>query len=249
MRTGVFKKFNKAGFTLVELMVAVAIFGIASAAMYATYQQQQNSYLTQEQVADMQQNLRAAMFFVTGDLKKAGYDPSEKAEATLNSNNIARVAECRFAYDENEDGVIQNNEYIRYALTSDGSNGINDSGRDGLRNSLPCHLGRQTGIAPDNSELESVADNVDAIEFLYHLADGTITTNPARPSEIRTMDVSLLVRTGEQIKGYIDRSTYFPASNPGHETGVGKKVWGPFNDPYQRRLLITQIKCRNIGVE
>ena len=101
MRTGVFKKCNKAGFTLVELMVAITIFGIASAAMYATYQQQQDSYLTQEQVADMQQNLRAALFFITRDLKKAGFDPSERAEATLDSNNIARVAEFRFAYDEN----------------------------------------------------------------------------------------------------------------------------------------------------
>lgn len=249
MRTGVFKKCNKAGFTLVELMVAITIFGIASAAMYATYQQQQDSYLTQEQVADMQQNLRAALFFITRDLKKAGFDPSERSEAALDSNNIARVAECRFAYDDNEDGVIQNTEYIRYALTNDGSNGINDSSRDGLTNGLPCHLGRETGIPPDNSGLEPVADNVDAIELLYHLADGTITASPASPSEIRSMDLSLLVRTSQQIKGYTDSSTYFPASNPGHETGVGKKVWGPFNDPYQRRLLITQIKCRNLGVE
>jgi type IV pilus assembly protein PilW len=249
MRTGVFKKCNKAGFTLVELMVAITIFGIASAAMYATYQQQQDSYLTQEQVADMQQNLRSALFFITRDLKKAGFDPSERSEAALDSNNIARVAECRFAYDDNEDGVIQNTEYIRYALTNDGSNGINDSSRDGLTNGLPCHLGRETGIPPDNSGLVPVADNVDAIELLYHLADGTITTNPASPSEIRVMDISLLVRTGQQIKGYTDRATYFPASNPDHETGVGKKVWGPFNDPYQRRLLITQIKCRNLGVE
>ncbi|MCX5897411.1 MAG: prepilin-type N-terminal cleavage/methylation domain-containing protein, partial [Proteobacteria bacterium] len=134
MRTGVFKKCNKAGFTLVELMVAITIFGFVSAAMYATYQQQQDSYLTQEQVADMQQNLRAALFFITRDLKKAGFDPSERAEATLDSNNIARVAECRFAYDDNEDGVIQNTEYIRYALTNDGSNSINDSSRDGLTN-------------------------------------------------------------------------------------------------------------------
>jgi type IV pilus assembly protein PilW len=249
MRTGVFKKCNKAGFSLVELMVAITIFGIASAAMYATHQQQQDSYLTQEQVADMQQNLRAALFFITRDLKKAGYDPSERSEAALDSNNIARVAECRFAYDANGDSVIQSNEYIRYALTSDGSNGINDAGRDGLRNSMPCHLGRETGIPPDNSGLMPVADNVDAIELLYHLADGTITNSPANPSEIRTVDVSLLVRTSQQIKGYTDRSTYFPASNPDHETGVGKKAWGPFNDRYQRRLLITQIKCRNLGVE
>jgi prepilin-type N-terminal cleavage/methylation domain-containing protein len=33
MRTGALKKCNKAGFTLVELMVAITIFGIASAAM------------------------------------------------------------------------------------------------------------------------------------------------------------------------------------------------------------------------
>jgi type IV pilus assembly protein PilW len=249
MRTGREEKIINPGFTLIELMVSITIFGIASAAIYATYQHQQNAYLAQEQVADMQQNLRAALFFVTGDLKKAGYDPNERAEALLDSHNIARVAEFRFAYDDNEDGVIQNNEYIRYALTSDGSNGINDSGRDGLRNSVPCHLGRETGIAPDNSDLVPVADNVDAVEFLYHLADGTITSSPANFSDIRAVDVSLLVRTGEQIKGYNDTATYFPASNPSHATGSGKKVWGPFNDTYQRRLLITQIKCRNIGVE
>jgi type IV pilus assembly protein PilW len=243
------EKTHNAGFTLVEMMIAIAIFGIASTAIYATYQYQQNSYLAQEQVADMQQNLRAALFFVAKDFKMAGYDPSEKAEATLDSNNIARAAEFRFACDDNGDGFIQTNEYIRYALTSDGSNNINDSGRDGLRNSLTCNLGRERGIPPDNSGLEPVADNVDAIEFLYHRADGTVTTSPASPSDIRAIDVSLLVRTGEQIRGFTDTATYFPASNPGHETGAGNKVWGPFNDQYQRRMVITQIKCRNIGVE
>jgi type IV pilus assembly protein PilW len=237
------------GFTLLELMIAIAIFGIASGAIYATYQNQQDSYLIQEQIADMQQNLRAGMYFLTRGIKLAGYDPNESAEATLDSQNIARVAEFRFAYDENEDGTIQNNEYIRYALTSDGSNGIDDSARDGLRNSLPCHLGRETGVPPNNSGLQAVADNVDAVEFLYHLADGTITASPSIFSDIRAVDVSLLIRTGEQIKGYNDESTYYPASNPEHQTGEGRKVWGPFNDPYQRRLLITQIKCRNIGVE
>jgi type IV pilus assembly protein PilW len=227
------------GFTLVELMIAMAIFGIASAALYASYQAQQNSYHTQEQVSDMQQNLRTALFFLDRDVKMAGYDPREKADAASNANNIASVAEFRFARDNDGDGFIQNGEYVRYALT-------NDADGDGLADGAPCHLGREIGIAPSNSGLEPVADNVDAMELVYHLADGTVTTNPVSPSDIRSIEISLLVRTDETIRGYIDSTTYFPASNPTHDTDA--KVWGPFNDPRQRKLLITEIKCRNLGV-
>ena len=144
------------GFTLIELMIAMAIFSIASGALYASYQAQQNSYHTQEQVSDMQQNLRAALFFLDRDVKMAGYDPREKADAASNANNIAHVAEFRFARDTDGDGVIQSGEYVRYALT-------NDADGDGRADGAPCHLGRQTGI---NGALEPVADNVDAMELV-----------------------------------------------------------------------------------
>lgn len=241
-------KMQSDGFSLVELMVAIAIFGVISGAIYATYQYQQDLYLAQEKVADMQQNLRAGMYFMARDMRLAGYDPSEKAEALTNANNIAKAAEIRFAFDDDDDGVIQNNEYIRYALTSDGANGINDATRDGLANSFPCNLGKETGITPNNSGLQPVAENVQALEFFYHLADGTTSTAPGSFSDIRSIDVSLLVRTGNKIKGYKDTETYYPASNPNHATGTGTKVWGPFNDNYRRKLLIAQIKCRNLGL-
>ena len=229
------------GFTLIELMIAMAIFSIASAALYASYQAQQNSYHTQEQVADLQQNLRAALFFIERDIKMAGYDPRQKADAASNANNIASIAEFRFARDTDGDGFIQNGEFVRYALT-------NDADGDGRADGAPCHLGRETGIAPSNSGLEPVADNIDAMELLYHLADGTITTNPASPEDIRSIEISLLVRTDETIRGYSDTTAYFPASNPAHDTSGVRTVWGPFNDSRQRKLLITEIKCRNLGV-
>ena len=236
------------GFTLTELMIAVAIFSIVSGVIYAAYQHQQNSYITQEQVADMQQNIRSALFLLAQDIKMAGFDPSEKATAVTNINNIARVAEFRFARDENGDGVIQNNEHVRYALTNDGNNEINDTARDGIANGFPCGLGRQTGIPPDTGGLDPAADNVEAVEFYYHLAGGSASFSPASPADIRSVDVSLLIRTGNQIKGFKNTAVYFPASNPNHETGEGKKLWGPFNDNYQRRLLVTCIKCRNLAV-
>ncbi|MCX5902984.1 MAG: prepilin-type N-terminal cleavage/methylation domain-containing protein, partial [Proteobacteria bacterium] len=104
------------GFTLLELMIAVAIFGIASAAIYSTYQHQQDSYLIQEQVADMQQNLRAGMYFLTRGIKMAGYDPTGKAGAAAHKANSAKKAEFNFAVDEDRDGKIINAEIIRYAL-------------------------------------------------------------------------------------------------------------------------------------
>ncbi|MCX5904557.1 MAG: hypothetical protein NTV89_14065, partial [Proteobacteria bacterium] len=97
--------------------------------------------------------------------------------------------------------------------------------------------------------LQPLAENVEALEFFYHLADGTTATDPANPADVRSVDVSLLVRTQYQIKGHRDTIPYFPASNPKHETGEGKTVWGPFNDGLRRKLLITNVQCRNLGLK
>jgi type IV pilus assembly protein PilW len=226
------------GFTLIELMIAIAIFGIASAALYTSYQHQQDSYLIQEQIADMQQNLRAGIFFLTQGIRIAGYDPTERAGAARHKENRAGVAEFKFAVDENDNGAIENAEKIRYALSR-------DANRDGRADRFPCNLGREHG----SGGLQPVAENVEAIEFFYYLADGTTATNTSNPAEIRSVDVSLLVRTQNTIKGHRDTALYFPASNPGHVTGARKKVWGPFNDGYRRKLLITNVTCRNLGLQ
>ena len=225
------------GFTLLELMIAMAIFGVASAAIYATYQHQQDSYLIQEQIADMQQNLRAGMYFLSRGIKMAGYDPTEKAGAATHKANSAKKAEFKFAVDEDRNGAIKNAEIIRYALTKD-KNG------DGRADAFPCNLGREDGAGG----LQPLAENVEALEFFYHLADGSTATDPVNPADVRSVDVSLLVRTHYPIKGHTDRMQYFPASNPKHEAGEGNTVWGPYNDAYRRKLLITNVHCRNLGL-
>ena len=65
------------GFTLTELLVVMAMTGIVMAAVYSTYKSQQDSYIVQEQVVEMQQNLRAALFLLGKDLMAAGFNPAK----------------------------------------------------------------------------------------------------------------------------------------------------------------------------
>jgi prepilin-type N-terminal cleavage/methylation domain-containing protein len=61
------------GFTLVELLVAIALGLVILAGVYQTFRTQHDSYIVQDQVAAMQQNLRAAMYLITRDLQMAGW--------------------------------------------------------------------------------------------------------------------------------------------------------------------------------
>jgi type IV pilus assembly protein PilW len=64
---------KQAGFTIIELLIAVALGLVILAGLFRTFKVQQDSYIIQDQVSAMQQNLRAAMHFITRDLQMAGY--------------------------------------------------------------------------------------------------------------------------------------------------------------------------------
>jgi type IV pilus assembly protein PilW len=61
------------GFTLIELLIAIALGLVILAGLYQTFRTQQDTYIVQDQVAAMQQNLRGAMYLITRDLQMAGW--------------------------------------------------------------------------------------------------------------------------------------------------------------------------------
>jgi type IV pilus assembly protein PilW len=71
------------GFTLPELMIAMAVGSIIMAVIYSTYQAQQKSYTTQHLGVEMQQNIRAAMSLMKREIRMAGYDPEETSGADI----------------------------------------------------------------------------------------------------------------------------------------------------------------------
>jgi prepilin-type N-terminal cleavage/methylation domain-containing protein len=62
----------QAGFTLVEILIAIGILGIVMAAVYSVYFTNQRSAYTQEEVVDVQQNLRMALERISADVRMAG---------------------------------------------------------------------------------------------------------------------------------------------------------------------------------
>lgn len=67
------KTRRTSGFTLIELMIALVILGIATTAIFTTFMSQHKAYVVQNSVAEMQQNLRGGMQFLEMDARNAGY--------------------------------------------------------------------------------------------------------------------------------------------------------------------------------
>jgi type IV pilus assembly protein PilW len=76
---------NDRGFTLVEIMVALALAGIVMGLIYTAFLSQQRSYLAQEQVSAMQQNIRSGLTMLIREIRMAGFDPTANAGATISA--------------------------------------------------------------------------------------------------------------------------------------------------------------------
>ncbi len=70
---------NQKGFTLVELLVALALTAILTVTIGYTFRVQALTYRAQEEIVALQQNLRTAMFSIESDLRLVGSDPTGSA--------------------------------------------------------------------------------------------------------------------------------------------------------------------------
>jgi len=201
------------GFTLVELMVVVALSTIIIVAIYSAYIIQQRTYYSQDQVIEMQQNIRSGLDMMAREIRMAGYDPTD-------SNNFSITAASNnsitFTMDLDEDGATGGtNETITYTLSG-------------------TNLTRNNGGGD-----QPVAENIERIEFFYTLDDDSQTTTPGTLDDIRSIRISLLAIASQRDAKYTNDGNY--------TTGSGGQ-WGPFDDNFRRRLLVTTVQCRNMGL-
>ena len=71
-----FNAYKGDGFTLIELMITLAISAIIAVGVFAAYSIQSKTFSTQRQVATIQQDMRGAIYMMESDLLNGFRDPN-----------------------------------------------------------------------------------------------------------------------------------------------------------------------------
>jgi type IV pilus assembly protein PilW len=234
-----YRRRNK-GFTLIEVLIALAISGLLMTAVYTAFQSQQRSYLAQDQVAEVQQNIRAGISMLVQELRMAGYDPYSSGSAGITDADGTSIT---FTMVADDDGVDNDNA----DGDDDSSTGADEVGElktltfelydaygDGVDD-----IGRQVGN--NASTKRAIAENFDGLEFRYLDEDGNVvdTSVSASLRNIRSVQVSVLARTDRPDSQYTNTESYVTP---------GGTVWGPFNDNLRRRFQTITVKLRNMEI-
>jgi prepilin-type N-terminal cleavage/methylation domain-containing protein len=79
---------NERGVSLLEVLIALAIMGVVTAAVMQAYVTQHENYMVQEDITDIQQNARASVDELVRNVRMAGHDipPTLLAIAPSNTN-------------------------------------------------------------------------------------------------------------------------------------------------------------------
>ncbi len=88
---------NELGFTLIEALVAILLTGIVGAAAFEFFVIGHNNMLVQENVSDMQQNVRAGTDEIVRQLKNAGANLPKGIQPIYATNTNPDTLEIRYA--------------------------------------------------------------------------------------------------------------------------------------------------------
>ncbi|MDF1615696.1 prepilin-type N-terminal cleavage/methylation domain-containing protein [Desulfurivibrio dismutans] len=224
------------GFTLVEVLIALALGGVVMAAVMLSFRGQHATYIAQDHTVEMQQNIRVALDMVSREIRSAGFPGAGQAQQGLGftiSNSPSRLVFSRVGDDGNVECVM----YDQYDSASTQSPVL------GRVRSNVAWAGGDCNLASLHAGKSPLAENIEEAEFLYLLADGTATTAPDVNDldNIRAVVVSLLARAGQPDPRFNS------GGNAIEYVSAGGTMWLR-DDNTRRRLLIHTIHGRNLGL-
>jgi type IV pilus assembly protein PilW len=189
------------GFTLVELLIAMAIGLIVLASISGAFISQRKTYALEEQNTQMIQTARAAMDMISSEVKMAGYHWDPTFASTLQTTDSSAATYVGILYDTNQLG-------IKADLNSDGETdgtASNDDTNEEIvytYDSTYKQIDRNTG-----GGAQPLAENIEGFSFKYFKHDsatGSVVevTNSADQEKIRVIEISITARTAEPDRNY-----------------------------------------------
>jgi type IV pilus assembly protein PilW len=281
------EKFRtNAGFTLIELMVALVVGAVVIALMFSIYTVQQRSFRRETMVVDAQHNVRTAFLLIEKELRMVGYDRNNTDLFGITDIRLDAAGNGTLTFTADmgvgnaDNGFLDGNETFTYALY--------DSATTPAVGNLD--LGRTVGtVGVDPTEL--VAAGIEALGFAFAFdadADGRLDFNDIdgddimdppnegiywavdsdgdndldleldtnKDGEVNTADgtaalpAEVAVDRIRAVKIFIlSRTKWLDLSYTNNEIyKVGRQVVAGGGDQYRRRLLVTTVRGRNLGL-
>lgn len=260
---------NKEGFTLVELMIVVLLTGIAVIAIYRGYTAFSHSADVQEQIIEMQQNLRIGMDWLEKDLRRAGMTEEDterifvsgsKQPGFLTATDTTAAGFTlgdpivEVVMDLGSDGVfdadgVDNDGDGRTDEEDEARVGDGDADDDDerIRYSLNGEdLQREVWNGTSNSynTAQTIITNVSALNFVYlDEAENVLAVPVAAPEDIDTVEITMVVRTTNEDYRVTNNDSYYNINPDGPE-----EILGPQGDNFRRRSMSKRVKIRNANL-
>ncbi len=204
---------NQSGFTLIELMVSLAIFGVVLTGVVVMFTSTGKQHTGQEMMMELSQDIRAVKNIMVDELRSAGCNP-DKAERMgflddgddrydTDSNSIHFTRDVDNGdgdqYYEPDGDAGDPNENIRYYRTSDACVPGVPAGAILLATDTvtPGCLRRNTGTGSAGGGGMPLAKNITSLQFRYfdstnaEIGPDTLNT-PAKLDNIRTVAVTII---------------------------------------------------------
>ena len=230
------------GFTLVELLVVLAIVGIVMGGIYAVFVRSNRVYISQEEVVAAQQEARSALDILGREIRMAGFIAANNKTGGLdhiiapawagNADSAIEIAQVdggakttTLAFKSNLDGTDtdldgnDDTEAVRYVYYH---SDYPDASR---QNTLTREVKLWNGGWSDLSGGEQLfLENIQDLTLTYQMADGTTSVSPTSLEDIRGVVISLTAQTSNAVEPFEG----------------GKDI--------RTRQLISNIQIRNLGL-
>lgn len=241
-------KNNEHGFSIVELMISLAITLTLLGVAIRMFNVQQDAYNSQEQVTDLHQNIRTSMDAVSREVRMAGC--MVVGTSTIKTSGTSTIT---FLGDVDGDIVtdlatnaVAGATTIFVSLTPDSEYGIAST------DSIYISDGNHTEVVPVNSAASHLSGEPDPI----YLNSGLLYSYTAGSATVRTVEMvtfsldtvnSRIDRNSQPLAENIEAMSFAYGTNTVTIaiTGRTANIDPNYGDNYRRGTLTSTIKLRN----